>query len=88
MRLSRGCPAGWALSLLMLAPQLAPAAWNNVFQVTCNKCRKETTSAYYAPIVVNAAPACPNNCCQPQTSYVQRSYYQPVTSYETVTSYD
>lgn len=51
----------------------ASAAWNNVFQVCCNDCAKPQVS-YYAP-----APACP----QPEVrvSYVQRSYYQPVTEY-------
>ena len=31
MRFVRGFPAGWALSLLLFAPQLASAAWDNVF---------------------------------------------------------
>ena len=54
----------------------ATAAWDNVFQVCCNDCNKPRAS-YYAP-----AP-CPQPCPQPvaQISYVQRSYYQPVTEY-------
>ncbi len=97
MRLLRGCPAGWALSLLLLAPQLAPAAWNNVFQVTCNRCRRQTTSNF-APVIAFAAPscpqpacpqpACPQTCCTPQVSWVQRSYYQPVTSFQQVTNFE
>lgn len=91
MRLLRGCPAGWALSLLLLAPQLAPAAWNNVFQVTCNSCRRQSTSNF-APVVTFAAPSCPQpcpqTCCSPQTSWVQRSYYQPVTSFQQVTNFE
>jgi hypothetical protein len=52
----------------------ASAAWNNVFQVCCNDCNKPRTS-YSVP--------CPTPCPQPQMqiSYVQRSYYQPVTEY-------
>src|SRR5437773_8178770 len=77
MTLLRGT-AGAALSLLLLAPS-APAAWNNVFQVTCHGCRRPATSAYVA------VPA-PTTCCAPpQVAYVQRSYYQPVTTFEPVT---
>lgn len=87
MRFLRGYPAGLALSLLMLAPQLASAAWNNVFQVTCNRCNSSTSSSYYYSYSVPvAAPAA--NCCQPQTAYVQRSYYQPVTTYQQCTNYE
>jgi hypothetical protein len=81
MKPVRGFPAVWALSLLFLAPQLASAAWDNVFQVTC--CHKRPTrAAYYAP-----APA----CCPapaPSVAYVQRSYYEPVTSYRTSYYYE
>ncbi|MBX9625193.1 MAG: hypothetical protein K2X82_15405 [Gemmataceae bacterium] len=64
----------------------APAAWNNVFQLTCNDCNRPSTS-YSLPA------ACPQACPQPQMqiSYVQRCYYQPVTEmvrksyYEAVT---
>ena len=54
----------------------AAAAWDNVFQVCCNDCNRPRAS-YYAP------QACPQPCAQPEmrVSYVQRSYYQPVTSY-------
>jgi len=54
----------------------ATAAWDNVFQVCCNDCNKPRAS-YYAP------QACPQACPQPEMriSYVQRSYYQPVTEY-------
>lgn len=51
----------------------AAAAWDNVFQVCCNDCKPRTS--YSAP--------CPQPCPQPEMriSYVQRSYYQPVTEY-------
>lgn len=68
---------GWAVSLLLLAPGFASAAWDNVFQLTC--CGTPRTSAYQS----NASPCCPQPCC-PQTAYVQRSYYQPVTTYKPV----
>jgi Carboxypeptidase regulatory-like domain len=83
----RGIAGAGALGLLLLAPAAAPAAWNNVFQVTCHGCRRPAVAAY-APPVVAAAPACPAPCpppCPPQVAYVQRSYYTPVTTYEPVT---
>lgn len=57
-------------------PARSDAAWDNVFQVCCNDCNKPRVS-YSAP-----AP-CPQPCPQPEMriSYVQRSYYQPVTEY-------
>jgi hypothetical protein len=53
----------------------ASAAWDNVFQVCCNDCNRPRTSY--------SVPACPQPCPQPEVriSYVQRSYYQPVTEY-------
>lgn len=54
----------------------ASAAWDNVFQVCCNDCNR--------PRVAYSAPApCPQPCPQPEmrVSYVQRTYYQPVTEY-------
>jgi len=50
-------------------------------QPTCNTCQQ-------APVAV-AAPAC-NTCAQPScsTNYVQKSYYQAVTSYQTTTYYE
>ena len=68
--------AALALTLGGLLGTAAPAqaAWNNVFQVCCNDCNKPRVS-YSAP--------CPTPCPQPEMriSYVQRSYYQPVTEY-------
>lgn len=81
MRFCRGITGAGALGLLLLAPSAAPAAWNNVFQVTCHGCKKRpTVSAFIAPApVVAAAP-----CCPQQVQYVQRTMYTPVTSYEPV----
>ena len=76
------------------------AGWDNVFQPTLfGRNRQSTTSGYYyvaptvvqsSPIVVAQAAPCPQPCAQPcpqpcQTNYVQRSYYQPVTTYQTQT---
>ena len=90
-----------------LAATPVQAAWDNVFQPACNSCRPKTSNYYappvvagYAPVVAqygpvpvvaNAPPA--SDCQQCTTKYVQRSYYQPVTTmesrsyYEKVTSY-
>jgi hypothetical protein len=77
------------------------AAWDNVFQVCCNSCRNRPIlsrffSARYSPTVCCAPPtACcapPTACCAPPTvcttQYVQRCYYQPVTSYQSQTYYE
>ncbi|HEV3143503.1 MAG TPA: hypothetical protein VGZ47_06405 [Gemmataceae bacterium] len=82
----RGIACGAAV-LVALAAGQAEAAWNNAFEVCC-ACRHR--DSYYAAPVAAAAP---NPCCNPccSTSYVQRCYYQPVTTYKTecvpVTSY-
>lgn len=75
---------------LLLAAADVSAAWNNVFQVCCAGCGKQQAAvSQYA-----AAPAAPDACCNPcpqpvcTTRYVQRCYYQPVTSYTTKTYYE
>ncbi len=85
----------WACVLGALGAGATPvqAAWNNVFQVTCFHCRKHPVAvSNYTPVVVsNYAPnPCCNPCPQPvcTTQYVQRCYYQPVTSYETRSYYE
>jgi hypothetical protein len=91
----------WALAVLMVADNPAPAAWNNVFQVTCFRCRRPSTSAYVAvpafsaPVAAFSIPVAPaaDPCCAPPppvctTRYVQRCYYQPVTTYQTKTFYE
>jgi hypothetical protein len=85
----------FASGLVLFLDQTAGAAWNNVFQVTCHRCRDRSSSSYFssyaapAPYVANA-PADP--CCEPcqtcTTRYVQKTYYQQVTHYETRTYYE
>ncbi|MGL4422213.1 MAG: hypothetical protein ACRCZF_16205 [Gemmataceae bacterium] len=60
-----------ASAALALTQGTSHAGWDNVFQVTCNKCGDRSTS-FYTP-----APA-----PQSRTEYIQRSYYQPVTEYK------
>jgi hypothetical protein len=83
----RGLACGAALVLVMTGIR-AEAAWDNAFQVTCFGCRNRASKYYYAPqpAVAYSSPiaaeASPGPCCS--TSYVQRCYYVPVTSYKTV----
>jgi hypothetical protein len=87
---------GWlwccALAALTMADASAEAAWNNVFQVCCNRCQSSNYVAAPAPVAAAPAPSC-GGCQQCTTRYVQRCYYQPVTSYrqscymEPVTTY-
>src|SRR6478735_6314463 len=68
-----------ALGWMAYGASDASAAWDNVFQTTC--CGGNSTrSSYFAP---SPAPA----CC-PSVSYVQRCYYQPVTTYKTESYYE
>jgi hypothetical protein len=74
------------IGLLSTAP--AWAGWQGVFQVCCHSCSTPAVSGYYAGY------GCCDPCCQPccpqtvcQTNYVQRCYYQPVTTYRTQTYY-
>ncbi len=55
------------------------AAWNNVFQVACHH---RPAVSYYAPSACCPQPV----CCQ--TQYVQRSFYQPVTTFQTRTYFE
>jgi hypothetical protein len=102
MRPFQGWLWGCALAALAGGGGSAHAAWNNVFQVCCSSCGQPApvVAAYPAAPVVAAYPAAPAvaaygdpGCCpQPcpptcTTRYVQRSYYQPVTSYRTTTYY-
>lgn len=78
--------AGWGLALVLLAVSTSDlqAAWCNVVQVCCFGKNRSSVSAYN--------PCCPPPPCCPQTvcttRYVQRCYYQPVTTYETRTYYE
>jgi len=71
-----------ALALLLGAGGTASAAWDNVFQVCCNDCKRNTPS-YYQPAPQACPQPCPQACPQPEVrvNYVQRCYYQPVTEY-------
>jgi hypothetical protein len=84
MRPLRGAVWGCALILLAVSAVPVQAAWCNVFQV-CFFHHRATTSYYVAP-----APCCQPCCPQPvcSTSYVQRCYYQPVTTYQTRSYYE
>jgi hypothetical protein len=77
-----------ALAAVLAFTGSANAAWNNVFQVCCAHCGGSSAP----PVVVGyadpgcapaCAPACPQTSCT--TRYVQRSYYQPVTTYKATT---
>lgn len=97
MRPFKGYAWGVALATLVATGAPAHAAWNNVFQVCCSSCGSTPAPvvAGYAPVAapaVVAAPAADACCEQPTTTcttrYVQRSYYQPVTSYRTSHYYE
>jgi hypothetical protein len=89
-------PAGvCALGLLVTSAGSLEAAWNNVFQVTCHRPGCRSGAAFVqVPAVAAASPVgcCPPPPCCPQpvctTRYVQRCYYQPVTSYTTKTYFE
>lgn len=87
MRPLQGFVWSFALALVAVCGNSAQAAWNNVFQVCCNHCKGS------APAVANYGDPCPTPCAPPPTTtcttrYVQRCYYQPVTSYRTSTYYE
>src|SRR5258708_4989141 len=81
----------WAATVLPVS-----AGWDNVFQPTLfERWRRSTTAQYYVPpvtvaqyqpapvVVAQSAPCDP--CKQCTTQYVQRSYYQPITTMESRT---
>jgi hypothetical protein len=77
-RLLLGC----ALLLLFAGAVPCRAAWCNVFQVCCNSCGGTPSASFAAP-----DPCC-NPCPPVCMKYVQKSYYQPVTCYQTRTYYE
>jgi hypothetical protein len=87
MRRSRVALGVCALGLLAATAGPADAAWNNVFQVCCHRCRPSASGYLVAQYPAAAAPSacCPQPVC---ANYVQRCYYQPVTSYTTQTYYE
>jgi len=78
--------AVWGCALLGLAASASPvsAAWCNVFQVCCHRHGRTAASFYAAAPVCDPCPPAP--VCT--TRYVQRCYYQPVTSYQVRTYYE
>src|SRR5262249_27986402 len=66
---------------------------NDVCQVTCIFGHRQPTTAGASPVAVYSAAAA-NGCCDPcpqqvcTTRYVQRCWYQPVTTYQTRTYYE
>jgi len=93
LTIALGALAAWTATALDVS-----AAWNNVYQptLTCffRKHHQQTANyccppavAYSSPVV--AASPCPTPC-QPQctTTYVKRSFYQPVTTYVTQSYYE
>lgn len=88
MRPFRGAVWGCALAAVAAATGPAGAAWDNVFQACCHRCGGSP------PAVANYGPGCCDPCqpCCPQqvctTRYVQRCYYQPVTTYQQRTYYE
>jgi hypothetical protein len=85
MRPFRGVRWVCALGLLGLGAAPAQAAWDNVFQVCCFGCKSRPAVSGYAPVACCPAPCPQTTCCT--TQYVQRSYYTPVTCYQTQVSY-
>lgn len=83
-----------AFALLLADAGSARAAWDNVFQACCFGCRNRTaTSNYYAaPVAPSVSNYAPDSCCAPPpvctTRYVQRCYYQPVTTYQSKSYYE
>lgn len=71
-----------SLGMLASDSRQVQAGWDNVFQVCCFGCDR--------PRVSFAAPCPPPPCPQPEVrvSYIQRTYYQPVTEYRYTTYYE
>ncbi|GBD34942.1 hypothetical protein HRbin36_00046 [bacterium HR36] len=96
MRHDRTVALAILASCALALPRPIWAGWQNVFQVTCFH-RSTPVVAQAPPVVVAPAPTvayappAPQQVCT--TQYVQRCYYQPVTSYrfqvyyEPVTTY-
>lgn len=72
-----------AFVVLITSGDSLHAAWNNVFQVSCFRNRVSVSNFN------DCCDPCPQPCPQPvcTTRYVQRCYYQPVTTYKRKISY-
>lgn len=90
MRPTRVLVWGCALTAVLVVGRPAQAGWNNVFQVCCHNCGSQPVVAMASP--VDCAPPCAQPCPCPQqvctTRYIQRCYYQPVTTYRTSFYYE
>src|SRR5262249_9139144 len=88
---------GPSLALLLLAADAgsARAAWDNVFQACCPGCRNKAPvpSNFFAAPAPSVSHFGPDACCAPPppvctTRYVQRCFYQPVTTFQTKSYYE
>jgi hypothetical protein len=95
MRPFKGLVWGCALATLAAGVGPAHAGWNNVFQVCCSSCggAPAPTVALFAdpgccpqPCPQPCPPPCPTTTCT--TRYVQRCFYQPVTTFRTTTFFE
>ncbi len=83
MKLFHAVAGSCAAFLGLAAVTPAHAGWQSAFQVACF--HRSPSASYYGP----AYDPCCDPCPQPvvTTRYVQRCYYQPVTTYQTRTYY-
>ena len=67
----------FAALVALCCAETASAGWDNAFQVACFRCRRERTSAYYAPppqpVVAQRPPA------TSVTEYERHCEYEPIT---------
>jgi hypothetical protein len=73
------------LGLAALSP--AEAGWQSAFQVTCFHHHRSPTVSSYGPVYDPCCDPCPPPQPIVTTRYVQRCFYQPVTTYQTRTYY-
>jgi hypothetical protein len=72
----------------LLGAMTAEANWQGAFQVTCFRCQKPAVAYYAPPVVAQYSDPCCQPCAPPApvavatTQYIQRTCYQPVTSYQ------
>ena len=80
------------LAFLALGQNPVSAAWNNVYQVSSNNTKVSNSTSNYQPAPTPCnLPGCTQQICQQQncaTRYVQKFYYEPVTSYESTSYYE
>lgn len=90
MNMKKNLLAG-AFAVLAFSQSQAIAGWNSVYQATCfNKAANSTSK--YQPVAAASpcpTPACAQQNCSPCTTrYVQKFYYEPVTTYEQTYYYE